>query len=81
MIFAQTPRLTLRALEIFDLPRVTELIGDWDVARWLVLVPYPYHLKDAEEFFEKQNTHYAVGKPQFFAIADRKSNCVLGGVG
>jgi hypothetical protein len=36
-----------------DLPRLAELIGDWEVARWLVAVPYPYQLKDAEDFYER----------------------------
>jgi RimJ/RimL family protein N-acetyltransferase len=81
MIFAETPRLHLRALEESDLPRLTELIGDWDVAKWLLVVPHPYDLKDAGEFFEIQRACYAAGKPEFFALAGKTGNEFMGGVG
>ena len=73
MIYATTPRLRLRALTRDDLPRVVELIGDWDVARWLARVPYPYAMKDAEEFFGR-----SVEECQRFVLADKKSDALLG---
>jgi RimJ/RimL family protein N-acetyltransferase len=42
--------LTLRPLQESDASRIFELIGDWEVARWLSSPPYPYVLHDAEEF-------------------------------
>jgi RimJ/RimL family protein N-acetyltransferase len=50
MIYAETDRLLLRALARADLPRLAELIGDWEVARWLVAVPYPYRSKTPRNF-------------------------------
>ena len=41
MIYAETDRLYLRHLAVDDLPRLVELIGDWEVARWLRRVPHP----------------------------------------
>ena len=41
---------TLRAVSHDDAPRITELIGDWEVLRWLSSPPHPYALTDAEEF-------------------------------
>ncbi len=36
-----------------DAPRIAELIGDWEVVRWLSAVPYPYGLADAVEFISR----------------------------
>lgn len=40
----------LRPLEVTDASRIAELIGDWEVARWLSSPPHPYALDDATEF-------------------------------
>ncbi len=40
----------LRPLAAADASRIAALIGDWEVARWLAMPPYPYVLRDAEEF-------------------------------
>src|ERR1044072_1139219 len=81
MIYAETDRLYLRALETTDLPRLAQLIGDWGVVQWMLVVPHPYHLADAEEFFSKQREHYASGMPQFFAIVDKQHSRFMGGIG
>ena len=46
----QTARLTLRALQRSDLDDVVRLINDYEVAKWLTMVPYPYCHADAEDF-------------------------------
>lgn len=46
----KTKRLLLRPLRLDDAPRIAELIGAWEVIRWLAMPPYPYHLSDAESF-------------------------------
>jgi RimJ/RimL family protein N-acetyltransferase len=81
MIFAETERLYLRALEKHELPRLVELIGDWDVTRWLAVVPYPYTLQNAQEFYEDILDHYEQGKPQFHTIALKTDNQLIGGIG
>jgi RimJ/RimL family protein N-acetyltransferase len=40
----------LRPPQVSDAPRIAELIGDWEVVRWLAMPPYPYTLGDAEAF-------------------------------
>lgn len=47
-----TQRLELRKLCRNDLPELVEQINDWEVARWLSRVPYPYTLKDAEAWLQ-----------------------------
>ena len=45
-----TDRLVLRDLRPEDLDAVATLAGDYEVSKWLVPVPYPYTLGDAEDF-------------------------------
>ena len=41
---------SLRPLTLDDAPRIAELIGDWEVVRWLSGPPHPYAVADAAEF-------------------------------
>lgn len=81
MIFAETDRLLLRSLEKNDLPRIVELIGDWEVARWLVAVPYPYRLKDAEDYYEKMTAALRKGAPEYFLVQRKSDGQQIGAVG
>lgn len=47
-----TARLKLRKLRQPDLPALVRQINDWEVARWLSRVPYPYTMQDAESWLE-----------------------------
>ncbi len=46
----KTDRLLLRPLALADAPALVPLIGDYEVARWLTVVPHPYTLADGETF-------------------------------
>lgn len=46
----ETRRLTLRAPDMADAPRIATLLGDLDVARMTSRIPHPYGLDDAEGF-------------------------------
>ena len=46
------PDFALRPLIAGDAPRIAELIGDWEVVRWLSGPPHPYKLADAVEFLK-----------------------------
>ncbi len=48
----KTARLTLRPVMPSDAPAIVEGVGDWDVAKWLAVVPHPYTAEDAREFIE-----------------------------
>ncbi len=80
-VFAETGRLLLRSLEKSDLPRLVKLLDVWEVVRWLPVVPYPYTLRDAEDFFEEIADSYAQKKPQFFTMAFKHDKALIGGVG
>lgn len=49
-----TGRLALRAVRREDAPRIAELIADYDIARMLAGVPWPYRIEDAEAFAARQ---------------------------
>ena len=48
--YITTPRLRLTPVTDGDPVEVAARIGNYDVARWLGRVPYPYHKADAETF-------------------------------
>jgi len=49
----KTERLLLRSFHDNDAPRMTALIGNWNVIRWLAAPPYPYRLNNAEAFIAR----------------------------
>ncbi|OOY18863.1 hypothetical protein BMI86_19255 [Thioclava sp. DLFJ5-1] len=46
----ETPRLVLRPLTSKDVDAITHAANDFEVARWLAKMPYPYTRTDAEAF-------------------------------
>ena len=59
MLPITTERLRLRPLEPEDSRTIANLVGNWNVARWLSVVPFPYALADAESFI----LHARTGNP------------------
>lgn len=62
----RTPRLTLRPLQIDDADAITRGVGNFDVSKWLAVVPYPYDVSDAHSFLKRVNAQ----KNPFWAICD-----------
>lgn len=63
-----TPRLLLRPLRSTDAPRVQALCGNWNVARMLGRVPYPYPDGLAESWIAEQGPARQTGSAYNFAI-------------
>ncbi len=67
----RTPRLTLRPLEMTDADAIVEGVGNYDVSRWLSVVPYPYTVEDAlwflEKTFETAKTFYSASAARYGA--------------
>jgi len=80
VLFAETDRLLLRALEKRELPRLVELLDVWYVARWLSVLPFPYTIHHAEEFYSDMEASAATGEPQFYAIASKTDGLLIGGI-
>jgi RimJ/RimL family protein N-acetyltransferase len=49
-----TDRLRLRPQRTDDIPAIVAGLNDWEVARWLTVVPYPYTRADAEDWLGRQ---------------------------
>ena len=64
----ETDRLILRPLRDSDAPSVAELIGNWQVAKMLTRVPYPYALQDAEDFIARFADGPTDSDTQVFAL-------------
>lgn len=72
----RTKRLTLRPLTAADGDQVVDLLNDYEVARWLTVVPHPYTLADFNGFL----THLA-DTSRLGGLAIERNNRVLGVVG
>lgn len=75
----ETRRLTLRAPDMADTPRLAALMNDLDLARMTSRVPHPYGMNDALAFIEAQQARDPASG-QFFLI-ELEDQGVVGGVG
>jgi len=73
-----TERLLLRSPIAADAATISALLGDWDVARWLVRVPYPYRLNHAEAWIERSAEERAAAMGWPFMMVIRDSGTVIG---
>lgn len=62
----RTPRLTLRPLQDDDAEAIARGVGNFDVSKWLAVVPYPYDTDDARSFLAR----VAMQDNPFWAICD-----------
>ena len=69
-----TERLVLKKLQPQDRQWLVSQIGDWQVAKWLSHLPYPYTENDAENFLQ------IVGQ-QPLNLSIFNNNTLIGGVG
>jgi len=64
----RTERLVLRELTVEDADAIAELANEWDVAKVLARVPYPYNRSDALQFIEFVSSEQL---PVWGIVADR----------
>ena len=74
----RSERLVLRPLERTDAPKVAELAGEWEVARWTLDIPHPYDLSMAREFIAWSQEELYAGRRFFFAMVARASGDLVG---
>lgn len=74
-VVIESERLILRQWNMNDLDDMVEGLNNINVTKWLAGAPYPYTLKDAEDFVKKtiDNNLYN------FAIVLKSENKVIGG--
>ena len=54
-IVIHSERLILKKIEKKDLKNLINYLNNWNVVKWLINVPYPYTLKDAEKCLYKSS--------------------------
>lgn len=66
----KTERLLLRPLAPADAERLAGLANNWNVARMLARMPYPYSLDMAEDWIARQAAQRAEGEEFAYAMAN-----------
>ena len=77
----ETPRLTLRPFSLADVPAVTRLAGEKEIAANTLSIPHPYPDDAAEKWISTHEESYDAGTLACFAIAERGSNALVGATG
>jgi RimJ/RimL family protein N-acetyltransferase len=75
-----TERLLLRSPMPSDARPLAQLLGNWEVARWLVRVPYPYRVEHATAWIERSAEERAAGTGWPFVVQLRESGTLIGSI-
>lgn len=74
----RSEQLVLRPLERTDAPRVAELAGDWEVARWTADIPHPYDAAMARDFIAWAQDEMSGQRRFFLAMVARVNGELVG---
>ena len=74
----KTERLRIKTPKIDDQVELTQLINDYDVVQWLSTIPFPYTVRDAEDFIERSQEKALKHESYNFMIF--QNNKLLGGI-
>lgn len=79
----ETNKLILRPLKISDAKDILENVNNMNVSKWLLLVPYPYNLKDAKNWIKMTQIEWKKKKIESygFAIELKKEKKIIGALG
>jgi RimJ/RimL family protein N-acetyltransferase len=80
-VVIETARLRVRSYRDDDLADLVALAGNWEIARWVATIPHPYTEADGREWIARVQENHATGRPHRFAIALKKTDRLIGGVG
>ena len=77
----ETERFLLRPLREQDAAALHRLVNDWEVAKTLARVPFPYPRELADEWIVSTAERIAAGEAYHLAIARREDDTMVGCVG
>ncbi|MFA6325254.1 MAG: GNAT family protein [Candidatus Paceibacterota bacterium] len=79
----ETKRLILRKPKMSDWRDIVEGIGDFDVSKMLLKVPYPYTREDAENFIKRKIKKWKQKESDdyMFMVELKSENKVIGAIG
>ena len=80
-VVIETARLRIRSYRDDDLADLVALAGNWEIARWVGTIPHPYTEADGREWIARVRENHATGRPRRFAIALKKTDRLIGGIG
>lgn len=67
-----TGRLILRPPVAEDAQAIADILNDWEVTKWLTMVPFPYALADAQEFL----THLFAGECRNYWLIEAEGKVI-----
>ncbi len=73
-----TDRLLLRSPVAADAPTISPILGNWNVAHWVVRVPFPYRTEHAAAWIERSNEERSAGVGWPFLVIRRDDGALLG---
>jgi RimJ/RimL family protein N-acetyltransferase len=73
-----TDRLVLRSPLASDAAPISALLENWNVAHWLVRVPFPYRVEHAAAWIERSIQERAAGVGWPYLILRRDDNVLMG---
>ncbi len=76
-----TPRLLLELPSLRRAREYPPLLGDPQVSRWLLRVPFPYRVSDARGFILRAGRTRSEGTDLALALVDRATDRLVGGIG
>jgi len=74
----QGSQITLRKLKRSDAPDIQKAINHKDIAKWTILIPYPYTQVDARKFISECLKHYSKKTAYPLAITLNKTGKAIG---
>ena len=77
----ETERLLLRPLEEGDVEIVRRLAGEWEVARFLAQVPYPYSAEAAAQWIKHTRRGLSAGTEVTLAVTRKVDGILIGAIG
>ncbi len=77
----KTERLLLRPHKTTDASVIAELCGNYNVSKWTANIPYPYSLKDAEDFISLCQEWWKKGTDCAFVLTLKDTCQVVGTTG
>lgn len=78
MFLVITPRLTLRPLASEDTDALVSLYSNWEVARWLSRLPWPFTSDSAQTMIGEATMDLERGRGYFLCIVARASGTFVG---
>lgn len=76
-----TSRLHLRRQRTQDAEAIAALLNDWNVVRWIPIIPYPYCLDDARQWIARTLRNWADGSDHQFVVTLRDGGKLIGHMG